>query len=602
MKKWGIIGGAGLLVVIVVVVVIMRPSKPEPEAPKEAGPTGPDPAHLAKIAELIKRAEDFEAKGRFADALQAVKQLAALEPGHPQLSSLKSRLEEKLRRFEAWKKATELADSAQKDAARRDTVADWQKVIDLCAEADRNAPSEEHVRQTRALSATAHQRRDWVAARDEEKKGNLAGALDLVAKAISAREAPPELTAYKASLEKKKRKFEFDRVLASTRTEAVAARQMEFLQQARGLADDPKDIEDIDRRIHALKPKVDPAERDRRHEAAMKAGEEALAAGKFEEAQKAFREAQSLKVEDLKPGQALTRVEAARRQKTYDTALAEAGEAESKKEWGRAIDALDRALKIKSGDAKIAARRKELETTHWPPKIVLILDESTGIKMEFARVRRGTYRRGDAQGDSDEKPQDVTIAKDFWMQTTEATQAQWSILMGIKTKPWNFSGASDMPVEGASWLEVQKFIEKLNEVTKEQLKGRKAGLPTEAEWEYACRAGTHTRFNFGNEESDLEAHGWFTKNAPRSTQSVGKKRPNAWGLYDMHGNVAEWCDDWYASDPEKAPDAASADAGQHRSIRGGNWNDRAGACRSANRERDLPTKGSMFVGFRVVLR
>ncbi len=577
-----------------------RPPKVE-EVRKVVESTGPDPAHLARVAELARKIEDLEQKGQFEDALEALKQLATLEPGDPRLATFKPRLEEKLGRFRAWRKAHERAVAAQADAVRRDTAADWQKVIELCAEAEKHAPLEEQQRLTRDLAALARQNFHWVGARDQEKKGNLAAALDLVAQAIAAREAPPELAVYKAALEKKKRKQEFDKAASLARVEPVSARAFELWKQAKTLAEDPKDVEEVDRRLDMLLPRVDMAVRDQRYDAAMKAGEAAIAAGKLDEAEKLFRDARALKGTDLPADQGLSRVEAVRKLKGYEAAMAEARAAEGKKGWTEAIEAYDRALKTKPGDPAASARRKELEETWRPPRITVVLDASSVVKMEFVLIKRGAFQMGDAQGRADEKPHQVTIEKDFYMQVTEVTQKHWEIV--TRTKPFNFSGTPDLPAEGMSWMEIQKFMEKLNAMAEEQLKGRKAGLPTEAQWEYACRAGKTTRFNFGDDEAQLEDHGWFTRNAGKGPQLAGRKSPNAWGLFDMHGNVAEWCDDAYASDPSKAAEAALVvDPPPPRSIRGGSWNDRSVNCRAGIREKDIPTKGSMFVGFRVVLR
>jgi len=598
MKKWAILG----VVVVVIGAAAMWLLKPKPkpvEAPKAVVPTGPDPAHLAKVAELARTIEELEQKGKFDEALSVLKKLAALEPGDSRLAAFKPRLEEKLGRLKAWRAAHERAEEARGDAQRRDTAAEWQKVIDFCAEAEKHAPLEEQQGKTRELAALARQNLHWVGARAEEKKGNIAAALDLAVRAIGERPPPPELAAYRTALEKKKRKQEFERAASAARAEPLSARAFELWKQAKALAEDPKDVEEVDGKLDALLPRVDMAVRDQRYDLAMKAADAAFAEGKLDEAEKSFRAAQALKGSEAKPGQGLSRVDVARKQKGYDAALLEGRAAEEKREWSDAIEAYDRALRMKPADPAATARRREVEETRRPARLTVVLEPSTGIKLEFVLIKRGAFKMGDAQGDPDEKPRDVTIAKDFYLQVTEVTQRQWEYLM--RSKPFSFSGSPEVPAEGVSWTEVQKFLEKVNATAQEQLKGRKAGLPTEAEWEYACRAGTTTRWAFGNDESKLEDHGWYTRNSGKGPQPAGKKGPNAWGLFDMHGNVAEWCEDAYASDPSKAAAAAAVEDAP-RSVRGGSWNDRAVNSRSGNREKDLPTKGSMFVGFRAVLR
>jgi formylglycine-generating enzyme required for sulfatase activity len=597
MKRWAIIAGAAVVAIVAIVVVLKMmggETKPVVETRVEK-PTGPDPARLAKVAELFKQLEDAEAKGEFKDAVFTLNQLQKLEPNDARLPTFRPRLEEKLKRFEAWDAAHRRAVDERKEATRlNNTTAGWKKVLDSCAEAGRQAPTEKQQKLTRELIVVATQYRDWAAAREEEGKGNLAAAIDLAGQALAAPDPPAELAAYKTSLEKKKRKLEFDRAAAAARAEGAPVKAYELWQKARPLAEDPKDVAEVDAKLDALKPWVDPAERERRYGDAMKSGEAALAAGDLDAAEKAFKSAQTLKVTELAPGQALTRVSTARRLKGFDTAIAEAKGAEEKKQWADAIEAYDRALRVKA-DSTITARRKELEEQYRPPKIVIPLSEGSGVRMEFVLIKRGKFLMGDAQGNSDEKPHEVVIEKDFWMQTTELTQAHWMIVMN--TKPWMSNSVPHLPVEGVSWEDTQKFFEKFNATLQEPLKGRKGSLPTEAEWEYACRAGTKTRWSYGNDEGQFDQYGWCSGSKVRGPQPVGQKSPNPWGLFDMHGNVAEWCADGYAGYGEKA-----ADDPQFRCYRGGSWNDRVENCRSSKREKDLPTKSNLFLGFRAVLR
>jgi formylglycine-generating enzyme required for sulfatase activity len=206
---------------------------------------------------------------------------------------------------------------------------------------------------------------------------------------------------------------------------------------------------------------------------------------------------------------------------------------------------------------------------------------------EFARFVEDTGYRTDAererQGDPrEERPPRANVA---------AAKGTW--------RNPGFAQSPGDPVVEVSWNDAAAFCRWLGEK-----EGHRYRLPTEAEWEYACRAGTATRYSFGDGENDLEAYGWFAANAGRSPHPAGQKKPNGWGLYDMHGNVEEWCQDWY--DPvayEKAPplDLGGPEAGSRRVIRGGGWNDAAAACRSACRRSDEPANHSPARGFRVVL-
>ena len=179
----------------------------------------------------------------------------------------------------------------------------------------------------------------------------------------------------------------------------------------------------------------------------------------------------------------------------------------------------------------------------------------------------------------EEGPQrQVTISKPFYMGLTEVTQLQYGCIMD--RNPSKFLGARN-PVAGLSWDDAVAFCETLSKKT-----GRVVCLPTSAQWEYACRAGTTTRFSFGDDIEDLDAYGWYKANSGGRAHPVGQKKPNAWGLYDMHGNVWEWCRDWYdekfyarakSVDPENTVEAT------HRVVRGGWWGSAPPRyCRSAS--------------------
>ena len=178
------------------------------------------------------------------------------------------------------------------------------------------------------------------------------------------------------------------------------------------------------------------------------------------------------------------------------------------------------------------------------------------------------------------------------MAETEVTQGQWKGVMG--DNPSEFKG-DDRPVENVSWDDCQKFIVKVNA----QLAGERLRLPTEAEWEYACRAGTGGAYGgTGN----LDEMGWYDGNSGRRTHPVKQKRPNAWGLYDMHGNVWEWCADRYGEYPSgSATDPTGPSDGGGRVIRGGGWNGVARDCRSASRGGYEPGFRGHSLGFRPAL-
>ena len=185
---------------------------------------------------------------------------------------------------------------------------------------------------------------------------------------------------------------------------------------------------------------------------------------------------------------------------------------------------------------------------------------------------------GSEKGDNDEKPvHKVTITKPFYMGKYEVTQEQWEAVMG--SNPSNFKGAKN-PVEQVSWEDCEKFIGKL----KEKVSGRDFRLPTEAEWEYACRAGSTTDYCYGDGDESLDEYAWYYGNSESKTHPVGQKKANAWGLYDMHGNVWEWCSDWYGDYADGAvSDPKGPESGSARVLRGGSWGGNARDCRSACR-------------------
>jgi formylglycine-generating enzyme required for sulfatase activity len=216
--------------------------------------------------------------------------------------------------------------------------------------------------------------------------------------------------------------------------------------------------------------------------------------------------------------------------------------------------------------------------------------------MQFALIPAGEFQMGSANGSDDEHPvHTVRISKPFYLGIYEVTQGQWEAVMG--NNPSQFKGDANRPVETVSWEEVQKFIDKLN--TREG--GTQYRLPTEVEWEYAARAGSTTEYSFGDDSSQLGKYAWFGNNAGNMTQQVGKLQPNAWGLYDMHGNVWEWVQDLYgkyAAGP--VTDSQGPASGSLRVVRGGSWNLDARYCRSASRDGVAPRLYPFHLGFRLL--
>jgi formylglycine-generating enzyme required for sulfatase activity len=273
------------------------------------------------------------------------------------------------------------------------------------------------------------------------------------------------------------------------------------------------------------------------------------------------------------------------------------------------------SVKLKALDGKAAVESLVLLTDKGP---IPVKSPSPGADkrisgplpgMEFVWIPPGEFWMGspeDEPGREDvESPRHrVRLTKGFHMQTTPVTQAQWEAVTG--NNPSHFKNAGpNAPVEMVSWNDVQEFIRKLNQ---REGTGR-FRLPTEAEWEYACRAGTETAFCNGpitdltGPDPNLEKVGWFNKNSRGTTHPVAQKQPNSWGLHDMHGNVWEWCRDWFGEYPGgPVIDPTGPETVAARVLRGGGWYYDASYCRAASRVSYTPDNRNYTVGFRVVGR
>jgi uncharacterized protein (TIGR02996 family) len=239
------------------------------------------------------------------------------------------------------------------------------------------------------------------------------------------------------------------------------------------------------------------------------------------------------------------------------------------------------------------------------PRRSLPLDH--GVEMVFAWLPPGTFRMGNPPNEEwhrDEETQhQVTLTKGFWMGVYPVTQAQWQAVTG--NNPGHFKG-DDRPVENVSWEDCQAFCEQLS-----KRDGTRHQSPTESQWEYACRAGTTTPFYFGRTISTDQAnyngnhtYGKGKKGVYRQqTTPVRSFPPNAWGLFDMHGNVYEWCQDWYGPYPNgDLKDPKGENSGEARVLRGGSWFNGPAVCRAACRHWDAPANRDGLYGCRVLLR
>lgn len=264
------------------------------------------------------------------------------------------------------------------------------------------------------------------------------------------------------------------------------------------------------------------------------------------------------------------------------------------------------SYRISSPKAEVVPEPIELT----PASPFIQKNHTNSISVEFVLIPAGKFYMGSPLDEvdrfGDEGPRHIVhIENSYYLGRYEIIQKQWREVMG--DNPSNFKG-DDLPVENISWNDVQVFIHKLNE--KEET--NKYRLPSEAEWEYACRAGTTTRYSFGNDSSKLGEYAWYDDNSYSKTHPVGQKTPNPWGLYDMHGNVWEWCQDWHYGCYTDAPTDGSAwelgqdwhsktyGNGTFRIVRGGHWDISAGYCRSALRGLIVPDEHYNNLGFRLL--
>ncbi len=220
---------------------------------------------------------------------------------------------------------------------------------------------------------------------------------------------------------------------------------------------------------------------------------------------------------------------------------------------------------------------------------------NSGINIEMSWIPNGVYSMG---SENSGPPHQVNIRSGFWLGRTEFTQNQWVGIM--RSNPSHFIGDS-LPVESVSWIDIHALIDSLN---------RQSGnvlwrLPSEAEWEYAIRAGSSTNFYWGNDNnlSLINDYAWYSGNSSQSTHIVGRKHSNTWNLFDMAGNIYEWCEDYYHDDYNGAPATESAwlnPITQLRVLRGGSWNDTPGNCFSTSRLASAPVDQGFDFGFRIV--
>ncbi|MCC6155944.1 MAG: formylglycine-generating enzyme family protein [Candidatus Hydrogenedentes bacterium] len=235
-----------------------------------------------------------------------------------------------------------------------------------------------------------------------------------------------------------------------------------------------------------------------------------------------------------------------------------------------------------------------------PPRSPRAGDTRTFDGIQFQWCPAGTFTMGSPENEvergDDETQHTVTLTEGFWLSTFEVTQDQW--LEFMESNPSSIEGG-DLPVDNMSWNDVQDFLANLNAAKASS--GYR--LPTEAQWEYACRAGATTRFYWGEDanETGIDDHAWYEANSSSEINSVGQKVANAWGLRDMSGNVSEFCQDFYGEYPEEGvTNPEGPDSGEFRVVRGGGFFSGPEDCRAAVRDRSQEQGGDSGRGFRIV--
>ncbi|MEK7468785.1 MAG: SUMF1/EgtB/PvdO family nonheme iron enzyme [Planctomycetota bacterium] len=578
----------------------------------EAPPEPPRDMAAEKLDELFAQAAKQETAGRHEDALSTLTRVAAYAPDDRRLREMRERIGEKIvaakaasEKSASYRSYLPAADATRLAADAADTVELWDKMLEACAKLEPSAQTDTEKQMVGQMKSEATQRRHWAAARVAEKGGDLAGALELARKAAASGGPKNDfLDAYIAAIELKaketegklRKKKEFDAAVAAAEREPDVMKARALWTTAVGLAEDPADLSRAQLKLREVTDRLQGAERDTLFDAAMREGNEALSSGNLDAAAKRFQDALDLKPDEPKALEMQRAVADRRVAKEWEAVLKEIEAAKKGGDPAVLKLAYRKALALKD-DRDIARALTELESedTAIKPKvsgdrIEAVLDAGSGVKMEFVKVKPGTFTLG-ASSDA----RKVILTREFFIQSTEVTQDQWAAIMG--TNPSYFRGGN-LPVEQISWYDAIEFIERLNL----RLAGWSAALPSVAQWECACRAGSKWDWGAAESQEALAEFAWLPKNSGEKTHPVGALKPNAWGLFDMQGNIWEFCWDWMAPVPStpELTDPVGPASGTLKHIRGGCYNDGNAATPATRSEAD-PRKRVGSVGFRMIL-
>ena len=603
-----------------------------------------------RISKILQEVSTDESAQRFEDALAVLQDALEFAPDDPEVVACRERLlkkavssktaEQKRVEFERYLAEAETSWSF---ATATDTSAHWRAVVEAATKAGPYAQTEDERHKVNEMCAHAVCRRDWAGAREAEAAGDFDAAVTLAGQACKSANPPRALLEFLVALEERARRArkgssEFASLADAARAEKNPERAIEKWKEALSATDNLREVEIATREIKRLTASLDGAMQERLYRAVIIEAEESIRLRDFKGAEAKYEEARFFRKDGPEIAEGLKRAADLRRSvyresmkdgttalskkdhlgagaafaraleavpddsdakggrdraadlklaNEFNAAMADAKRAEQKSDWTEARQCYERALRVRRDDPNATQRLRGAEQKCGRRDISLKADGA--VKMTFVLIRAGRFYMSDEMCE-------VILSKDYWIQTTEVTQEQWTTIMG--PNPSFYDGAN-RPVETVSWQDCVDFCTKFSGI----LNGEKAMLPTEAEWEFACRAGTKTRWSFGDRVEDLGDYAWIDSNSgDRGTHPVAQKKANAWGLYDMHGNVWEWCQDWGARLPKSTRDPRGPDLGDDRVIRGGGFGYGFAEAACGMRNRQKPGLRSSSYGFRVVVK
>jgi formylglycine-generating enzyme required for sulfatase activity/prefoldin subunit 5 len=604
--------GVGALVLlaggIVAMVVKNRGTKKEPETvvDEDKKPPGED------VEALFAQADRLEKANRFDDALATLTRIAAFAPDDSRLRDARLRIEARVKanrdaaaKSEAYRGYLPLAEVARTKADQEDTPELWDKALDAIALLEGSAQSDGEKAKSKEMREDAEQRLGWSKARVEEKAGRLQQALELAKSALAPGPENEFLSSYIRGLEKKiaevgqnsAAKKDFEEAFKNAESEKDASKARALWEKAIKLAPDKADKERAEAKLAEVLSRLAGTERETLYAEAMADGRAAMDAGDLDEAERCFRAALALQQGDELADQQLRSVLEKQEAKLWRTALDELEAAkkgddlEALKAAYRKALALRKDASLERELAELDAKKALIRPAVTDREVSLFVDEAKTIPMKFARLKAGTFRMGTGG-----EARTVKLTKDFAVGVTEVTQDQWRALMPM---PPVLNAGGSRPVEAVSWHQAMEYAERLNQ----RLSGWRVVLPTSAQWEYACRAGSKSEWGPAKSEGELDEYAWTARNSEGRSHDVATRKPNAWGLYDMQGNVAEWTWDWYAPVPadKELTDPVGPGGAVEKVNRGGGFLQTPDNSAAAKLGINKPTASHGDLGFRLIL-